>query len=98
MKLLLERHTQADFNLLANDEFQRANRETVIKQSNSPLATPSTETLPNEYIPLEDSEINIDNIDSESDKENIAPVQRSGRSRYNLRNKTKKPRRYGINE
>lgn len=98
MKLLPERHTQADFNLLANDEFQRANRETVIKQSDSPVAIPSTETLPDEYIPQENAEINTDKIDSESDKENIKPIQRSEKSRYNLRNKTKKPQRYGINE
>ncbi len=98
MKLLPERLTQADFNLLANDEFQRANRETVIKQSDSPVAIPSTETLPDEYIPQENAEINTDKIDSESDKENIKPIQRSEKSRYSLRNKTKKPQRYGINE
>ena len=40
----------------------------------------------------------MDNIYFESDKENTEPVQRSERSRYNLRNKTKKPQRYGINE
>ena len=98
MKLLPERHTQADFNLLANDEFQKANRETVIQQSNNLSIIPYTETLPDEYIPQENAEVNTDNIDSESDKENIEPIQRSEKSRYNLRNKTKKPKRYGINE
>ena len=98
MKLLPERHTQADFNLLANDEFQKANRETVIQQSNNLSIIPYTETLPDEYIPQENAEVNTDNIDYESDKENIEPIQRSEKSRYNLRNKTKKPKRYGINE